>query len=66
ANFPSQHAASTFAKTLSVTVAKYGLDGIDFDGTVRSTATKHAVSSPQAGCRRARSATPTPSCASST
>jgi hypothetical protein len=31
ANFPSQQAASTFAKRLSDTVAKYGLDGIDFD-----------------------------------
>ncbi|MFD4547516.1 endo-beta-N-acetylglucosaminidase H [Streptomyces sp. NPDC058466] len=31
ANFPSQQAASTFAKQLSDTVAKYGLDGIDFD-----------------------------------
>ncbi|OIJ87589.1 chitinase [Streptomyces sp. MUSC 14] len=31
ANFPSQQAASTFAKQLSDAVAKYGLDGIDFD-----------------------------------
>lgn len=31
ANFPSQQAASTFAKQLSDTVTKYGLDGIDFD-----------------------------------
>ena len=31
ANFPSQQAASAFAKQLSDTVAKYGLDGIDFD-----------------------------------
>lgn len=31
ANFPSQQAASVFAKQLSDTVAKYGLDGIDFD-----------------------------------
>jgi len=31
ANFPTQQAASTFAKQLSDTVAKYGLDGIDFD-----------------------------------
>ncbi|MBI0374947.1 chitinase [Streptomyces albiflaviniger] len=31
ANFPSQQAASAFAKTLSDTVATYGLDGIDFD-----------------------------------
>ncbi|MEU5089005.1 endo-beta-N-acetylglucosaminidase H [Streptomyces sp. NPDC021356] len=31
ANFPSQQAASTFGKQLSDTVAKYGLDGIDFD-----------------------------------
>ncbi|MDV9172277.1 endo-beta-N-acetylglucosaminidase family protein [Streptomyces sp. W16] len=31
ANFPSQQAASTYAKQLSDTVAKYGLDGIDFD-----------------------------------
>ncbi|WP_307071895.1 endo-beta-N-acetylglucosaminidase H [Streptomyces sp. B3I8] len=31
ANFPSQQAASTFAGRLSDTVAKYGLDGIDFD-----------------------------------
>ncbi|MER7182608.1 endo-beta-N-acetylglucosaminidase H [Streptomyces hyaluromycini] len=31
ANFPSQQAASTFAKQLSDTVATYGLDGIDFD-----------------------------------
>ncbi|MFF4476847.1 endo-beta-N-acetylglucosaminidase H [Streptomyces sp. NPDC001520] len=31
ANFPSQQAASAFAKSLSDTVAKYGLDGIDFD-----------------------------------
>ncbi|MFE6685730.1 endo-beta-N-acetylglucosaminidase H [Streptomyces sp. NPDC057743] len=31
ANFPSQSAASAFAKQLSDTVGKYGLDGIDFD-----------------------------------
>ncbi|MDT0541285.1 MULTISPECIES: endo-beta-N-acetylglucosaminidase H [Streptomyces] len=31
ANFPSQQDASTFAKKLSDAVAKYGLDGIDFD-----------------------------------
>lgn len=31
ANFPSQAAASAFAKQLSDTVTKYGLDGIDFD-----------------------------------
>ncbi|MEV3854308.1 endo-beta-N-acetylglucosaminidase H [Streptomyces sp. NPDC050095] len=31
ANFPSQQAASAFAKQLSDTVTKYGLDGIDFD-----------------------------------
>ncbi len=31
ANFPSQSAASAFAKQLSDAVAKYGLDGIDFD-----------------------------------
>ncbi|GHJ41919.1 chitinase [Streptomyces sp. TS71-3] len=31
ANFPSQQTASTFAKQLSDAVAKYGLDGIDFD-----------------------------------
>jgi hypothetical protein len=31
ANFPSQSAANAFAKQLSDTVAKYGLDGIDFD-----------------------------------
>ncbi|MFC8075606.1 endo-beta-N-acetylglucosaminidase H [Streptomyces sp. NPDC057307] len=31
ANFPSQQAASAFAKQLSDTVATYGLDGIDFD-----------------------------------
>ncbi|MFI9230859.1 endo-beta-N-acetylglucosaminidase H [Streptomyces rimosus] len=31
ANFPSRQAASAFAKQLSDTVAKYGLDGIDFD-----------------------------------
>ncbi|GAA3657486.1 endo-beta-N-acetylglucosaminidase family protein [Streptomyces iranensis] len=31
ANFPSQQEASAFAKKLSDTVAKYGLDGIDFD-----------------------------------
>ncbi|MEU6120430.1 endo-beta-N-acetylglucosaminidase H [Streptomyces sp. NPDC047123] len=31
ANFPSQQAASTFAKQMSDTVTKYGLDGIDFD-----------------------------------
>nr|CAL34067.1 putative secreted-endo-beta-N-acetylglucosaminidase [Streptomyces virginiae] len=31
ANFPSQKAASAFAKQLSNTVTKYGLDGIDFD-----------------------------------
>lgn len=31
ANFPSKSAASTFAKQLSDTVEKYGLDGIDFD-----------------------------------
>lgn len=31
ANFPSQQAASAFAKQMSDTVAKYGLDGIDFD-----------------------------------
>jgi hypothetical protein len=31
ANFPSQQTASTFAKQLSDTVTKYGLDGIDFD-----------------------------------
>ncbi|WP_413798211.1 endo-beta-N-acetylglucosaminidase H [Streptomyces iranensis] len=31
ANFPSQQKASAFAKKLSDTVAKYGLDGIDFD-----------------------------------
>ncbi|ADI12710.1 secreted endo-beta-N-acetylglucosaminidase [Streptomyces bingchenggensis BCW-1] len=31
ANFPSQQEASAFAKKLSDAVAKYGLDGIDFD-----------------------------------
>ncbi|MFE4683892.1 endo-beta-N-acetylglucosaminidase H [Streptomyces sp. NPDC056721] len=31
ANFPSQQTASAFATQLSDTVAKYGLDGIDFD-----------------------------------
>ncbi|GAA2331153.1 endo-beta-N-acetylglucosaminidase family protein [Streptomyces kunmingensis] len=31
ANFPSQQAAAGFAKQLSDTVGKYGLDGIDFD-----------------------------------
>ncbi|MFJ8806458.1 endo-beta-N-acetylglucosaminidase H [Streptomyces sp. NPDC102490] len=31
ANFPSQQAASAFAKQLSDTVSEYGLDGIDFD-----------------------------------
>ncbi|WP_329073969.1 endo-beta-N-acetylglucosaminidase family protein [Streptomyces niveus] len=31
ANFPSQQAASAFAKQLSDAVATYGLDGIDFD-----------------------------------
>ncbi|WP_407548524.1 endo-beta-N-acetylglucosaminidase family protein [Streptomyces sp. Pv4-95] len=31
ANFPSQQAASVFAKEMSDTVTKYGLDGIDFD-----------------------------------
>ena len=31
ANFPSKDAASAFAKQLSDAVAKYGLDGIDFD-----------------------------------
>nr|BAN59992.2 endo-beta-N-acetylglucosaminidase H [eukaryotic synthetic construct] len=31
ANFPSQQAASAFAKQLSDAVAKYGLDGVDFD-----------------------------------
>ncbi|KIF74235.1 chitinase [Streptomyces sp. 150FB] len=31
ANFPTQQAASAFAKQMSDTVAKYGLDGIDFD-----------------------------------
>ncbi|WP_399934967.1 endo-beta-N-acetylglucosaminidase H [Streptomyces kanamyceticus] len=31
ANFPSRQAASAFAKQLSGTVTKYGLDGIDFD-----------------------------------
>ncbi|WP_369212653.1 endo-beta-N-acetylglucosaminidase H [Streptomyces flavofungini] len=31
ANFPSQQAASAFAKQMSDTVSKYGLDGIDFD-----------------------------------
>ncbi|MEV5978383.1 endo-beta-N-acetylglucosaminidase H [Streptomyces sp. NPDC052114] len=31
ANFPSQQAASAFAKQMSDTVTKYGLDGIDFD-----------------------------------
>jgi hypothetical protein len=31
ANFPSQQAASAFAKQLSDAVAQYGLDGIDFD-----------------------------------
>ncbi|MDS0135929.1 MULTISPECIES: endo-beta-N-acetylglucosaminidase H [unclassified Amycolatopsis] len=31
ANFPSQQAAAAFAKQLSDAVAKYGLDGIDFD-----------------------------------
>jgi len=31
ANFPSQQAAAAFAKQLSDTVTKYGLDGIDFD-----------------------------------
>ncbi|MGW0908670.1 endo-beta-N-acetylglucosaminidase H [Streptomyces sp. NPDC002853] len=31
ANFPSQRAASAFAKQMSDTVTKYGLDGIDFD-----------------------------------
>ncbi|MEW1659474.1 endo-beta-N-acetylglucosaminidase H [Streptomyces sp. NPDC093707] len=31
ANFPSEQAASAFAKQLSDTVATYGLDGIDFD-----------------------------------
>ncbi|MGW7082370.1 endo-beta-N-acetylglucosaminidase H [Streptomyces sp. NPDC054871] len=31
ANFPSPQAASAFAKEMSDTVTKYGLDGIDFD-----------------------------------
>ncbi|MFI0977540.1 endo-beta-N-acetylglucosaminidase H [Streptomyces sp. NPDC021093] len=31
ANFPSKATASAFAKQLSDTVSKYGLDGIDFD-----------------------------------
>lgn len=31
ANFPSQQAASAFAKEMSDTAAMYGLDGIDFD-----------------------------------
>ncbi|AQU65366.1 chitinase [Streptomyces niveus] len=31
ANFPTQQAASAFARQLSDTVAEYGLDGIDFD-----------------------------------
>ncbi|MFH8469112.1 endo-beta-N-acetylglucosaminidase H [Streptomyces sp. NPDC017991] len=31
ANFPSQETASAFAKQLSNTVTRYGLDGIDFD-----------------------------------
>ncbi|MET7520042.1 endo-beta-N-acetylglucosaminidase H [Streptomyces sp. NPDC005480] len=31
ANFPSQQTASAFAKQLSDSVAKYGLDGVDFD-----------------------------------
>ncbi|MFD3482209.1 endo-beta-N-acetylglucosaminidase H [Streptomyces sp. NPDC058665] len=31
ANFPTQQAASAFAKQMSDTVAQYGLDGIDFD-----------------------------------
>ncbi|MGW5861208.1 endo-beta-N-acetylglucosaminidase H [Streptomyces sp. NPDC055239] len=31
ANFPSKEAASAFAKQMSDTVTKYGLDGIDFD-----------------------------------
>ncbi len=31
ANFPSQSAASAFAKQLSSAVTKYGLDGVDFD-----------------------------------
>ncbi|MFJ2746144.1 endo-beta-N-acetylglucosaminidase H [Streptomyces sp. NPDC087440] len=31
ANFPSQKAASTFAKQLSDAVTRYGLDGVDFD-----------------------------------
>lgn len=31
ANFPSQQAAAAFAKQLSDTVTKYGLDGVDFD-----------------------------------
>ncbi|QKW05161.1 chitinase [Streptomyces sp. NA04227] len=31
ANFPSQTAASAFAKELSDAVGKYGLDGVDFD-----------------------------------
>ncbi|MFE6157345.1 endo-beta-N-acetylglucosaminidase H [Streptomyces sp. NPDC056486] len=31
ANFPSQQAASAFAKQMSDTVTKYDLDGIDFD-----------------------------------
>ncbi|MFD0310041.1 endo-beta-N-acetylglucosaminidase H [Streptomyces sp. NPDC127119] len=31
ANFPSQQTASAFAKQLSDTVTRYGLDGIDFD-----------------------------------
>jgi len=31
ANFPSQAAAAAFAKQLSDTVTRYGLDGIDFD-----------------------------------
>ncbi|WP_206508027.1 endo-beta-N-acetylglucosaminidase H [Streptomyces chrestomyceticus] len=31
ANFPSQQAASAFAKQLSDAVTEYGLDGIDFD-----------------------------------
>ncbi len=35
------------------------------NGTARSAATKHAGSSPQTRCRRARSASPTPNCASS-
>ncbi|MFG3251710.1 endo-beta-N-acetylglucosaminidase H [Streptomyces sp. NPDC048187] len=31
ANFPSQQAAAAFAKQLSDAVARYGLDGVDFD-----------------------------------